>query len=319
VESKPTGATVLVDGKERGKTPAALKLYEIGKAARDVRVEVRLDGYLPEAATALLAQGAQKTLRFTLRKWPPDVPPPGRHKFQTWTNPKDGSEFVFVPASEFIMGSDEGDNKFANSAHKVYLPGYWIGKYEVTLGQFRKFMAETGHEPEGNIDENGIDDCLPVVGVTWGDAMAYARWAGCRLPTEAEWEKAARGTDGREFVWGNAWPPPRGAGNFWEKGIKGYNDGFIGPAPVGSFPGGASPYGCLDMAGNVFEWTSSLWKPYPYRADDGREDPRMDDERVFRGGCWGGDRPDDHHAYRRFCDTVHRERFLGFRLARSVE
>ena len=139
------------------------------------------------------------------------------------------------------------------------------------------------------------------------------------LPSELEWEKAARGTDGREFVWGNAWPPPRGAGNFWEKGIKGYNDGFIGPAPVGSFPGGASPYGCLDMAGDVWEWTSSLWKPYPYRADDGREDPRMDDERVFRGGCWGGDRPDDHHAYRRFCDTVHRERFLGFRLARSVE
>lgn len=317
MESKPTGATVLVDGKERGKTPAALKLYEIGKAARDVRVEVRLDGYLPEAATALLAQGAQKTLRFTLRKWPPDVPPPGRHKFQTWTNPKDGSEFVFVPAGEFIMGSDDGEDD-EKPAHKVYLPGYWIGKYEVTLGQFRKFMAETGHEPEGNIDENGIDDCLPVVGVTWGDAMAYARWAGCRLPTEAEWEKAVRGTDGREFVWGNAWPPPRGAGNFWEKGIKGYNDGFIGPAPVGSFPGGASPYGCLDMAGDVWEWTSSLWKPYPYRADDGREDPRTDGNCVIRRVEWSDDFSLNVCSRRREM-RIYGFSDVGFRLARSVE
>ncbi|MDH7569479.1 MAG: formylglycine-generating enzyme family protein [Armatimonadota bacterium] len=260
----------------------------------------------------------------------PTRPPASPTRGQTWTNPKDGSVLVYVPAGPFTMRSENGEDN-EKPEHPVDLPGYWIGKYEVTLGQFRQFMKETRYKPKGDIEANGKDDRLPVVNVSWDDAVAYARWAGVRLPTEAEWEKAARGTDGREFVWGNEWPPPRGAGNFAdftmrrkEVGgiiIEGYDDGYAEAAPVGSFPAGASPYGCLDMAGNVWEWTSSVYKPYPYRADDGREDPNDGELHVVRGGGFHDPSRDYVRASRRFRDSRYTRRsdLLGFRLARSAE
>ncbi|MBI3947775.1 MAG: SUMF1/EgtB/PvdO family nonheme iron enzyme [Armatimonadetes bacterium] len=232
---------------------------------------------------------------------PPLVPPPvSVGAGQTWTNPEDGMEFVFVPAGPFTIGSDDREEN-EKPAHSVRLLGYRISKYEVTLGQFRQFVRSSGYQPAGAWEQSGTDDRLPVTGVTWGDAAAYCRWAGGRLPTEPEWEKAARGTDGREFVWGSAWPPPRGAGNFADSAartsnpavpaIGGYDDGFALTAPVGSFPGGASPYGCLDMAGNVWEWCSSTYNPYPYNADDEREDPSGIRVCVIRGGGFRNGEP----------------------------
>jgi hypothetical protein len=122
----------------------------------------------------------------------------------------------------------------------------------------------------------GWHDDHPIVNVSWHDAIAYCDWAGARLPTEAEWEKAARGVDGRKYAWGNEWDA--GKCNNWEAGLK-------QTTPVGSYPQGVSPYGVHDMSGNVLEWCSSLFKPYPYRAD-GRENLNAEGSRVLRGGSW---------------------------------
>jgi formylglycine-generating enzyme required for sulfatase activity len=224
----------------------------------------------------------------------------------------DGMVQVYVPPGEFIMGADDMDAKKTlengraypeDPVHMVDLEGYWIDKYEVTTGQYR-LCVDAGACTAPHLFTSGYGDAYrpfyygspeykdyPVIWVSWFYANDYCAWAGRRLPTEAEWEKAGRGTDGRKYTWGNDplsstvanlcdinCPLPHANGK--------YDDGFANTAPVGSFPGGASPYGAMDMAGNVWEWTSSLIMDYPYSATDGREDLTATGERSWRGASW---------------------------------
>ena len=243
--------------------------------------------------------------------------------------PGDGAEMILIPAGEFTMGSDGkaiDEDKAEAPVHKVTLPAYQIDKCEVTTAQYCRFLnaAKTtadaaGHNYLGMPQHLTIEQAngewrpkkgcekFPMADVTWYGATAYAQWAGKRLPTEAEWEKAARGTDGRKFPWGNT----------LEYSRLRFGQDKIGP--VGGFPSGASPYGCLDMSGNVWEWTSSLFKPYPYVATDGREAADSAERRVARGGSWEGEPHIAHSAYRfrPFPEFAHT--YLGFRCAKSAE
>ena len=176
---------------------------------------------------------------------------PAPKRVEAGINPKDGAEMVWVPAGEFLMGSTDDEGvRDERPQRKVYLDGYWMYKTEVTVAQYRKFCEATNREmPEA--PEWGWKEDHPVVNVSWHDAVDYAKWAGASLPTEAQWEKAARGTDGRVFPWGNEWDAGACANSVsWSlKGTK----------PVGSCPAGASPYGCVDMAGNAWEWCADWY------------------------------------------------------------
>ncbi|MBI2822519.1 MAG: SUMF1/EgtB/PvdO family nonheme iron enzyme [Acidobacteria bacterium] len=184
-------------------------------------------------------------------------------------------EMVKIPAGEFTMGSDidpAGEKKphLAFPAHQVNLPDFWIDRYEVTNGQFLKFVTESDYTPEGDwrsLYMLGMED-FPVVNVILDDAKAYCQWAGRRLPAEEEWEKAARGAASLDYPWGNSWESARA--NTSEAG-------FLRPVEVGKMARDASPYGVRDMMGNVQEWTSSELKPYP-------GGPRDD---AFRRGLYG--------------------------------
>jgi formylglycine-generating enzyme required for sulfatase activity len=194
--------------------------------------------------------------------------------------PRSGIEFVFIPAGEFVMGAAEEDD--ARPLHPVRLPAFWMSRTEITREQYRRFITETKRaEPAHWGHELFARPGSPVIGVTWEDAAAFCAWCGGRLPTEAEWEYAARGADGRRYPWGNE-PPDRTRAVFHR------DIGFDGTAPVGSAKGGASPFGLLDMAGSVFEWCAD-WYAADYYSGSPVEQPRgpsTGTQRVIRGGAW---------------------------------
>ena len=218
----------------------------------------------------------------------------------TQISPQDDMVMVYIPAGYFEMGNENGDS---DERHSVHLDSFWMDQTEVTMAQFQRFMQETGFA--ASLCGNGDD--YPAACVDWYAAGEYCSWAGRRLPTEAEWEKAARGTDGRTYPWG--------------EGIdcdKAQYSGCNGDAlPVGSKPAGASPYGVLDMAGNVWEWVSSLYKGYPYDASDGREDLEVSGSRVLRGGSWDNDGRGVRSASRLRDSPDDTRSDFGFRCARS--
>jgi formylglycine-generating enzyme required for sulfatase activity len=224
----------------------------------------------------------------------------------------ESDDLRLVPAGEFTMGSDQQNDE--KPIHQVTLDPFFAEKYPVTNARYARFIEAGGYENEqwwtragwqwarrtGRTQPAFWDDekwnrlQYPVVGITWYEAWAYAHWAGRRLLTEAEWEKAVRGTDGRAYPWGNEFD-----GEKCNVGTGKILDTSGATTPVGQYsPAGDSPYGCADMAGNVWEWTSSLYRPYPYQADDGREDVEAQGDRVVRGGSWNDDPTYARCAYR---------------------
>ncbi len=194
-----------------------------------------------------------------------------------------GQPMIHIPVGPFLMGSNPAQDKLADKnempQHQLHLAGYWISRYPVTAAQFKAFIRKSGHTPHGD-EYMRQPDNHPIVDITWAEALAYCHWLSERtgltitLPGEAQWEKAARGLDGRRYPWGNI-PPSFQHCNFQKV------------TPVGHFsPQGDSPYGCADMSGNIWEWTCSMFRPYPYRIDDGRELLEGDDTRCVRGSAF---------------------------------
>lgn len=193
----------------------------------------------------------------------------------------DDAEMAVILAGEFMMGNDDGEAN-EKPAHKVYLDSFHIDKYEVTNNQYGKFMAAAGYGAPGYWNHKKFNaPKQPVVGVSWHQADAYCMWAGKRLPTEAEWEKAARGTDGRKYPWGNE-EPDKSRANYLQTGPR-------QTTPLGSYPSGASPYGIHDMAGNVWEWVADSYDEGFYKnspAKNPKPSSSTSGYHVLRGGSW---------------------------------
>jgi formylglycine-generating enzyme required for sulfatase activity len=237
-------------------------------------------------------------------------------------------EMILIPAGEFLMGSDPQQDKDAldneQPQHRPSLADYFLAKTPVTHAQYREFVQAKGHgAPQGwpnGTPPSGKED-HPVVNVSWYDARDYCQWLSqvtgkdYRLPSEAEWEKGARGTDGRLYPWGNQWDATR---------CNSEKSGLGETTSVHAYPQGASPYGVMDMAGNVREWTRSLWgkswqRPdygYPYRSTDGRENPDAGPEvaRVLRGGAFYDGHRGVRCASRDWLNPYGSGRFIGFRV-----
>ncbi len=235
---------------------------------------------------------------------------------------RDGAPMVLVPVGEFIMGSREGDKDADTDerpAHSVYLDAFSIDQYEVTTSHFATFLENSKRSaPQGWSKQVPLEHGeKPVVGVDWNDATAYCAWAGKRLPTEAEWEKAARGTDQRRFPWGDKTPNERRA-NFWHccdfKDYEALDD-------VGSFDAGKSPYGVYDMAGNAWEWVADWYDENYYGNSPTRnpKGPSSGEYRVIRGGSWYLDSPVALRSANRSWNTpTNRYATIGFRCTQDV-
>lgn len=296
-------------------------------------------GYKTWQNTITIVAGQTKTINATLEK----------------ESGSSDIEWCYVPAGWFRMGSTDSDaDDDEEPEHMVYLDAYHISKYKVTNARFCVFLnavkssITTKAASEGGIDlyyrgnfiywiamdgewydriemvgdassfkvKSGYGD-HPVIEATWYGAKAFAEWAGCRLPTEAEWEKAARGTDGRKYPWGNHDPYYNGRyyanynpGNYSE-------DGYSRTSPVGSYPQGVSPYGCMDMAGNVCEWCADWYGANYYSSspEHNPEGPSSGSSRVKRGGSWYADARLIRCADRSYSPPCCSR--LGFRLSRD--
>jgi len=286
----------------------------------------------------------------------PVVPQAGATKVLS----KAGITLVYVPGGEFLMGSTDAavDEALAlcqhyqsncdrswftaeQPQHRVYLDGYWIGQTEVTNAQYRIFIEAGGYanrehwseegwhwkqtnavaQPQNWAEEAWSRADHPVVGVSWYEAAAFAAWAGARLPTEAEWEKAARGSDGSPWPWGEEWDGR--SANFcdtnceyeWRDGAV--DDGYRYTSPVGNYRSGASPYGALDCAGNVWEWVADWYGEGYSPAGVVSRNPmgiRSGTHRVLRGGSWNFAPYALRCATRARLEPQSRSTALGFRL-----
>ncbi len=241
------------------------------------------------------------------------------------TNKKDGSKMALVPAGEFTMGSNKPYFNDEAPAHKVFLNAFYIDKYEITNAQYKQFVEQTDHAIPSHISDPEYDlwkkdgsfpaeiANQPVINIGWPDADAYCKWAGMRLPTEAEWEKAARGTDERLYPWGNQPPEEKKIplSLSWQ-GTKTYK-------AVGTMPDNVSPYGVFDMAGNVSEWTAD-WYDEQYYKNSPAKNPTGPDTgfyKVVRGGASVNERFYFRAQDRDFDDVLNRPKEIGIRCVKN--
>jgi len=308
---------------------------------RQARTQAEASLAQAQQQAALIAQEAAAKAEALKRQ--SQVAPQGENQIRLTLAPGVELELIRIPAGPFLMGSDKAKDKDADSdetpQHRVELGEYWIGKTPLTVAQFAAFVQASGYQttaekkgsawgytgkewetikganwrqPRGPQSDVKQKQNHPVTAVSWDDAVAFCEWASLKtgqkisLPSEAEWEKAARGAEGRIWPWGNQ-PPDNNLCNF--------NLNIKDTTPVGQYsPGGDSPYGCVDMAGNVWEWTRSLFKAYPYDAEDGRENLQSRNMRVLRGGSFYYDHGNVRCAYRYRSHPNYRSNYRGFRV-----
>jgi formylglycine-generating enzyme required for sulfatase activity len=233
---------------------------------------------------------------------------------------KDDALMALIPAGEFVMGSPDGeglDNE--QPEHKVWVDAFYLDRFEATNARYEKFMEETGHVRPKFWEQLDVTlhGELPVIGVSWHDAKAYCEWAEKRLPTEAEWEYAARGTDRRRYPWGNDAPSAQLANYDKNWSYKFYEDRL---ARVGSHEGGRSPFGVYNMAVNVFEWVADWYEIKYYLRSPGRNPagPPAGDVKVMRGGSWNFASEYIRTTSRMKLKPADREADVGVRCARNA-
>ena len=298
---------------------------------------VALSPPIPPTATAV---PVQPTVEAT-----PARPPAGASLGDTWTRPADGMVLLYVPAGGFEMGSDDTEVDAAlemcdtyyqgpcqrawfeveGPPHTVALDGFWIDRTEVNNAQYRTCVEAGVCTPPARADSDTRDryygdsayDDYPVIHVSWHQAEAYCAWAGGRLPTEAEWEYAARGPEGRRYPWGDEYDGTRlnscdvNCGYGWSEAI--FDDGYEDTAPVGSYPSGASWCGALDLAGNVWEWMADRFGPYTADHQENPAGPAAGPERALRGDAADGTRSVSRSAARHGMTPSRTYAYTGFR------
>jgi iron(II)-dependent oxidoreductase len=302
IRGKLAGIEVWLDERKVGETETGTALVMSNLPVGSYRLKARKAGHKDWEREVQVAANQRAEVLIDIEPLRQEAPPTIRTE--------DGAEMVLVPAGEFLMGSNDLDME--KPPHRVYLDGFYIDKYAVTNALYERFMRATSRQqPSFWTDSTFNGPTQPVVGVTWHDADAYCRWAGKRLPTEAEWEKAARGTDGRKYPWGDQWDPSRANSAESKLGKT---------TPVGSYPSGASPYGALDMAGNVWQWVADWYDASYYQRSPARNPtgPESGQDRVLRGGSW-----DDVPVYLRAANRVNvtpaaRHLLIGLRCARGL-
>ena len=238
-----------------------------------------------------------------------------RSREKTASSQSHAGLMALVPAGKFMMGSSMGEAD-EQPEHQVYLETFFMDMHQVTVGQYARFLEATSQEAPSDwtIMNRSQHQKRPIVNVDWADAHAYCTWAGKRLPTEAEWEKAARGTDGRTYPWGNEHPT-----KVFANGSQKHWNNHSALTPVGVFEDGKSPYGIYDMAGNVWEWVSDWYDPNYYKTSPPRNPtgPPSGVSKVIRGGSWGSGPEAMRAADREIHVPSFRGLGTGFRCAKT--
>lgn len=292
ITTAPSGANITVDGTSIGPSP-----IEVSLQPGPHTIEIVKDGFQVKKVDLTIKEGEQQIpLNYLLVPHPSERSP----------------DMGFVPAGFFTMGRD-GGSKEEGPSHRIYLDAFYIDRYEICNDEYRKFVEATGHKPPPFWKNPAYNaPKLPVVGVMWADADTFCRWANKRLPTEAEWEKAARGADALLYPWGNTFEAQKA-------NIAGDADGFPGIAPVDALPDGKSPFGAFNMIGNAAEWTADFFDPAWYHSIPMKNPrgPSAGDRRVIRGGSFKTEMSHATASYRHAFASDSIKEFIGFRCAKD--